>query len=347
MPDKNRFGLTRDIGAATKRIIRQQSKFGCVLCRRGVYTYEHIEPTFAEATSHNPDRICCLCSGCHDLVTRGQYSKAFVAQAYARVKQSTAEEVGPPVGPLDFHTGTAVLEIGDLRYAPAVRSVFVYEGVELFGVHPSSDPAQSGSISAVFTNDSGEVVASITENGWEGSVDVWDIEVVAERITVRRKSGEICLQILLRPPGVVVVDRLDMRFGDAHLLVGSGTYAVGRYLSESDVCWVHAQLAIHASSPNGRVIEFTRPDELVRRLELFRNLGTCLEEAMGVFAIDANAGVMVKPLGIAIGGLTGSFSVTSFASGIRPIDEIRRVITSHPADLSRFIGTGSQSTLRS
>lgn len=343
MSDHNKHGLSRDIRADVKRIVRRNSKFGCVLCRRGVYVYEHIDPTFEDAVTHDPDHICCLCATCHDAVTRKQLSKAMVVQAYERIRHCTAQEVGAPIGPLDFHTGTAVLEIGELHYAPAVRSVLVYNNIELFGVHPSSNQGEPGFINAVFTDEAGRVVATMSENGWEGATDVWDIEVVAGRLTVRRQAGEISLQLILRPPGIVVVDRLDMRFGNAHLLVASGTYVVGRYVTNSDVAWVHVDLKIHCSSPAGRVIEITTPDELQRRLDAFKDRGKWMSTPSGEVVLHSNAGVLVKPWGIVIGGLTGSFSLHSVALGTRPLAEMRRIIVSHPDKLDQFIATGVSS----
>ena len=343
MSERNKHGLSRDIPAETKRVVRRNSKFGCVMCRRGIYVYEHIEPTFDRATSHDPERICCLCAGCHDAVTRGQISKALVAREYQRVRAASADEVGPPVGPLDFHTGDAVLEIGELRYAPAVRNVFVYHGVELIGLSPSSIPGEPGHINAVFTDEAGEITASLNENGWEGSTGVWDVEVVANTLTMRRRTGEISLRLVLKPPGIVVVDRLDMRFGDAHFLVGSGTYAVGRYVSETDVAWVHVALTIHASSPGGCAIEFMEPETLRHRFENMKGTGQWMSDAQGIRAIHSNAGAMVIPLGIAIGGLTGTFTVHSMATGVQPLTDVRRIIVEAPNRIGAFIATGSTS----
>jgi magnesium chelatase family protein len=45
----NKHGLSRTIPAEIRREIRQRSKFGCVICRNAIYTYEHIDPTFVNA----------------------------------------------------------------------------------------------------------------------------------------------------------------------------------------------------------------------------------------------------------------------------------------------------------
>src|SRR5689334_6226345 len=126
MAKPNKHGLSRDIPKRIKREVRRRSRFGCVLCRSGIYDYEHIDPEFADARKHDPDKICCLCPSCHALVTRGQRSKAMVAQAYDEIQKAAPDKVASPTGPLDFHTGTAELTIGGLQYSPAVTTVLRY-----------------------------------------------------------------------------------------------------------------------------------------------------------------------------------------------------------------------------
>jgi len=108
----NRYGLPRTIPADVKREVRVRSKFGCVICRKGFFTYEHIDPLFRDAKKHDPDNICCLCWGCQDAVTRKHISKDTVMQAYKRIHAAALEDVAPPFGPLDFNDGNAELRIG-------------------------------------------------------------------------------------------------------------------------------------------------------------------------------------------------------------------------------------------
>ena len=63
-PTMNRFGLGRDIPGTTKRIVRQRCGFGCVVCGAAFYQYEHVDPAFADARVHDPEKICLLCGGC-------------------------------------------------------------------------------------------------------------------------------------------------------------------------------------------------------------------------------------------------------------------------------------------
>src|SRR5882724_9846913 len=77
----NRYGLSRDIGEETKRVIRRACGFGCVCCGLAIATYEHIDPEFEDAKTHDPDKTAYLCEGCHGHVTRKFWSKEKVKQA--------------------------------------------------------------------------------------------------------------------------------------------------------------------------------------------------------------------------------------------------------------------------
>lgn len=71
------------------------------------------------------------------------------------------------------------------------------------------------------------MVLGLEENEWVGGFEAWDIEIVSQRIIVRRNKGRIVLRLRLDPPGRVVVERLDMRIRDSHILATDKTYAIG------------------------------------------------------------------------------------------------------------------------
>jgi hypothetical protein len=339
MGDVNQHGLSRYIPAEIRREVRQRSKFGCVTCRRGFYQYEHIDPPFENATTHDPDRICCLCGSCHDSVTRGHLSKEFVLASYRKIQAQPASEASPPVGPLDFHDGSAELMIGGLLYSPAVQTVLRYYGHDLIRVVPGQED-EPGMISAVFTDEAGCDVLQLVENEWVGSLESWDIEVVGQRLTVRRERGDISLQLRLDPPGRIVVERLDMRVGDGHVLATEQTYAVGRYITDGTIHWVHAGIRIRRSSPLGAAIEFTDVATLEARDSLLRDSGQELATSDRRIVMNSNAGVMVKPLGIVIASLCGSYDLFEVAVGNQSLDGMRQVILAHSGELCRFISRG-------
>jgi len=340
MAEENQHGLSRKLPANVRREVRQRSKFGCVVCRSGFYDYEHIDPLFEDAKTHDPELICCLCPSCHGLVTRGQSSKDAVKEAYQKIQDQGIADATPPTGPLDFHDGTAELLIGNLLYSPAVRTVLRYHGRDLIRVDPGAI-GEPGRISAVFTDLQGQVTLQLVENEWVGSLEHWDVEVIGPRITVRRKKGEIALQLCLRPPGRIVIERLDMRFRGCHVLATERTYAVGRYITESFIRWVHADIRINRSSAVGAAIEFADQESLEVRYQFLRGSGAEMLNPDGTMVMHGVAGVMAMALGISIASLTGSFNLSGLGvSGDYRLNEIRPIVFNQPDKLMEFMATG-------
>src|SRR5690606_25850953 len=153
-------------------------------------------PEFENAQVHDPAHICCLCGSCHDAVTRRQRSKSSVIAAYKAIQEAPANDVAKPIGPLDFYGGNAILSTGGLRYGPLVQNVLRYYGRNIIRVVPGVGH-NPGTISAIFTDDSGAPTLKLIENAWEGSITNWDIEVVGQSITVRRAAGMIVLKLRL------------------------------------------------------------------------------------------------------------------------------------------------------
>ena len=342
MTEINKHGLSRYIPAHVAREVRQRSKFGCVICRSGFYTYEHIAPEFKNAEVHDPVNMCCLCGSCHDAVTRGQRSKASVAAAYKNIQAKPVEEVIKPFGPIDFYGGSAVLSIGGLRYSPLVQTVLRHHGRNVITVVPGEGDTP-GTISAIFTDESGTPVLELIENAWEGSTENWDIEVVGPRITVRRVAGTIALRLRLDPPGIIVIEQLDMRIGDCHLLVSENSYAAGRYSPNGEaIAWMHAELTITRSTGLGAAIEFEDPYELLARDEAVRPRGQELGSADGSILMSSESGCVWMPAGIAISSGCGGFNLYGMACGVQPIDGVRRMVQKAPRDLMRYLGTGEE-----
>ncbi|WP_156962937.1 HNH endonuclease [Aerolutibacter daejeonensis] len=333
----NRFGLPRHIPAAIALEVRRRSKFGCVICRSAFYEYEHIEPEFAEAERHEAQNICCLCPSCHSEVTRGQRSKASVRAAYDQI-QSGEAEVGNPVGPIDLFDGTAEVVLGGIEYSPLVRCVLRYNGSELIRVNPG-EGGEPGAIDAVFTDDAGVPVLSLEKNAWIGSVDHWDLSVTGSRITVRKREREIALQLRLDPPGRIVIERLDMRIHDSHVVASETHYAVGRYMEDGRIGWFSAQVRITRSCERGVAIDFMSPVDLAATAEAVQEAVPQLRSADGRYMMATSLGVAWLPAGIVIASGC-AFDMYGMASGPRPLEEVRRRVWAGSASLNQYLATG-------
>src|SRR3954452_13658040 len=81
MSANNKYGLPRDISSKIKKAVRRRCGFGCVICGNAIITYEHVEPTFANARIHDPQCITLLCGGHQLESSKGTLSKETILQA--------------------------------------------------------------------------------------------------------------------------------------------------------------------------------------------------------------------------------------------------------------------------
>ena len=337
----NREGLGRYIPAEVRREVRRRSKFGCVICRDGFCVYEHLDD-YVDVEVHDAARICLLCESCHGRITRQQWSKDRARLAYEHVQAQNREEAGEPRGPLDFHAGQAELAIGDLLYAPAVACVLRYYGEDLIRLTPGR-AGEPGTISAVFTDTNGDAVLELDENAWVGSLDAWDIEVEGQRITVRQRAGVIALQLRLDPPGRIVVQRLDMRIGEHHVLASEQGFAVGVHLGDGHMNWMSPNLTVTRAAENGIAIEIEDGNKLRERFNYFKAVGKgiWLANADESFIMHSPAGVMIPQLGISIGSWC-SFNLYELAAGAKTLGEMRDAVFFRPAnEMRKFLASGS------
>ena len=109
----NKYGLSRAIPAQIKREVRQRCGFGCVVCGAGIIQYEHVEPEFHEAESHDADKIALLCPQCHAKVTTRIWSKDKIKQAMrnpiCKKKGFTKEAFDLGEGPLGNILGSLAI----------------------------------------------------------------------------------------------------------------------------------------------------------------------------------------------------------------------------------------------
>ena len=71
MTTTNKHGLTRTIPSDIKLKVRKECGFGCVICGFWICEYDHFDPEFKDATSHDPKGIALLCGSHHGAKTKG------------------------------------------------------------------------------------------------------------------------------------------------------------------------------------------------------------------------------------------------------------------------------------
>ncbi len=205
----NKHGLSRYIPAEIKRIVRQHCGFGCVVCGLGIIQYEHVDPEFCEAKSHEIENITLLCPQCHGKVTTGFLSKEKIKQAMNNPicnKNGFTKEV------FDFCTGHPTLQFAGMLFSNCSIPIMV-AGNPLFKIERPEIEGGPFRLSGIFCNSAGQCTLKIQENEWIASSTNWDVEVAGGKIIVRRALGEIHLKLRVNPPKELIVEKLDMRLG--------------------------------------------------------------------------------------------------------------------------------------
>lgn len=214
----NKHGLSRGIPQDVKRLVRQKCGFGCVICGKAIYQYEHVDPPFAEATEHDPARIVLLCPGCHGKVTTGMLSKETVKKAG---DTPMCRQQGFSFEAFDIGAGLPVVEVPGLRCidTPVLLEVC---GTPLISFARPESAGGPFRLSALFYDNSGNELLRIENNEWRSIVSAWDFEVKGRRITCRIGPGKIALVLRSEPPTTLVVERLDMCFMGTAILLEEG-----------------------------------------------------------------------------------------------------------------------------
>jgi hypothetical protein len=217
----NKHGLSRSIPEAIKREIRKQCGYGCVLCATSIYTYEHIDPLFIDATEHDPAKMALLCGSCHLLVTKGIYSKARIVEALkhpAAFKNGLSKFI-LDVNPLDDF----IVRVGNTTFVN-LETIIDIDGELILGLLGPEWPHSPPRLNAKFYDRNSVNIASIVNNEWQGSIDAFDIENVGNVLRIRSALYSIDLEIKINPPTEIQIDKLNLTCNEKRIF---GTTSTG------------------------------------------------------------------------------------------------------------------------
>jgi len=195
------------------------------VCRCAIYQYEHIEPEYVDATTHEPDKICLLCGGCHDKVTRGRLSKETVKALYIEVQGSN--EIHRPFEELDLSAQNICVEMGTAKFEYAHHLLRI-NGRNLLSITPPKEGSSFPTLNGVFCDHTGREIFQITDNVWEGPIDAWDIRVVGTEVTIKSEGGRTALAFRIRPPDKIEISHLDMYLDNCHIICDKQGLFVGQ-----------------------------------------------------------------------------------------------------------------------
>jgi hypothetical protein len=218
---RNRFGLDRNIDAATKRAVRQRCGFGCVICGCGIVQYHHFDPPFADALRHDPSGITLLCGQCHDRAERGiiDPSRVFAANAAPWCKES-----GYSKDLLFVGDGSVPVRFGSSRVCAA--TVLMYDDRVVVGLSPPEDEGAPLRLNAVLTDANETDVLRIVDNEWQVGINRYDIRTAGDRLTVNDAPGDIVLEMSLSAGAEIQIRRLRMKYVGFSITADESSFAL-------------------------------------------------------------------------------------------------------------------------
>ncbi len=211
----NKHGLERYIDPRIKRIIRQQCGFGCCICGNALINYEHVDPEFAEATIHDPNKMTLLCYEHHGYVTKGLWSKEKIKAA---MKDPAALKKGFSNGMFDFNEESPTIIIGGNSLNNCIIPFQIQNQPSLI-IKPPEQKGQPFEVSGNFYDQDGENTLWIVGNEFHTSSLNWDVDIVGSRIVIREKLGKIHLQILLEPPTKLIIEKYETIYNNYRYIV--------------------------------------------------------------------------------------------------------------------------------
>lgn len=218
----NKHGLPRRIPEDVRRVVRQRSGFGCVICGSGVIQYEHVLPEYCDAVTHDPECITLLCPSCHGKVTTKFWSKQKVLNA---MKEPAAKKEGYVRDFFDFCGPHPTLRLGGVTFIKCRAPIEIFDRAIIKIDYPR-EPGSPFLLSGTFCDSNGNITLEIVENEWCASSELWDLEVARGTITIRHGAGDIVLRLKVLPPHTVVVDRLVMQYGPIGLSTTGDTLKI-------------------------------------------------------------------------------------------------------------------------
>lgn len=206
----NKHGLSRWIPGNVKREVRKNSGFGCVICGLAICEYEHVTPEWNDAKVHDPNCMTLLCGSCHSKKTRGIYSVEKIKNA---MKTPKCREDGFNRDYLDFGKNKPIIQLGKTTfYHP--ESLITVNGMSILSILPpvTTDTDEPFGLFAYFSDNEGEGILGIENNIWKGNSHYWDIETKGRKLLIRKKLGDIVLDIENIPNDRFIIHHIKMRY---------------------------------------------------------------------------------------------------------------------------------------
>lgn len=208
------------IPAEIKREVRQRCGFGCVLCGFPLYEYDHIRE-WSEVERHVADEITLLCRKHHGEKTNGLLPHELVAAANRDLHN---KRTGVSKHAMLHYSGSEVeIRMGGsaFRYHDLPDGCFfaplVVDRLPLIGF--THDQGQL-LLHFVAFDESNSCILEIDDNELVYNASQWDIEWIAQTLTIREQHRKILLQIIFSPPNQITISKGRILLNGIEILLG-------------------------------------------------------------------------------------------------------------------------------
>jgi len=212
----NKHLLSRDIPEPIARKIRQNSGFGCIFCGVWITQYEHIIPEFKDALIHDPNTITLLCGLHHQKVTSKRLSKQ---QVFDQYKHPIPLQNGYASEFLQLNKIFGIV-LGRIFIPDPKGNILTIDNIPLISITQPTD-TEPLKLNAKFFDNKKNLIMEIVNNEQRGYSNNWDIKQEGSRTTIRRKRGDIVLQINIMPPNILKFEKVNMRYGNTEIISDS------------------------------------------------------------------------------------------------------------------------------
>lgn len=214
--ERNKFGLSRYIPEAVKKLVRRRCGFGFVICGSAIITYEHIEPPFAQAREHHPDRMTLLC-GSHQLESsKGILSKETIQSAN---KNPICKIKGRSTHIFDLGGKKPKLLLGGNDFTDCGYQIEVDREI-LFAILPPEPRSSRWRLSARFKSADGAVLCEIIENELVLNPSSFDLQQTSTKFQVLSADKSVAVELEIRPPDAVLLNRYSLSTERGKITIG-------------------------------------------------------------------------------------------------------------------------------
>ena len=203
-----------------KRAVRQRCGFGCVICGLPLYEYEHMEE-WAVVQRHKEDEITLLCRMHHGMKTGGLIP---IEEVKVANKDPYNKKIGVSKNVLmsysgqdvSFYLGSSHFKLHGLQDG-SFFTPLVVDGLPMVGFR-----VEQGKLLLNFIafDESNKLILQISDSELVYDTNQWDIEWIAQSLTIRESKGKILLQLKFEPPGIIRFVKGRVLRNGIELLVG-------------------------------------------------------------------------------------------------------------------------------